>query len=138
MPKQSPVPIAHAFLVCRQITHDAATGEYTLIAPQFGFALPHFPFTVGVNIYAQVSAVRGEYHPEFRVWGPDGEIVWELRLPVPMTSPNGDPLIQIRLVSQNLMLPFPCPGRYDLSLLANGTEIARYPLRIEQAEAPTS
>jgi hypothetical protein len=133
MPKQSPLPMVHAFLVCRRITHNVVSGEYTLIAPQLGFVLPRFPAAVRVSIYGQLSEVRGEYYPELRLWGgPGGDILWENRAPAPMTSPNDDPLRQHRFVFRNLAIPFPTPGRYDLLLMAHKTEIARYPLSIEK------
>ena len=55
-------------------------------------------------------------------------------VPGPMTSPDDDPLRQYRFRSRDLAIPFPRPGRYDLLMLAQGTEIARYPLLIAHAE----
>jgi hypothetical protein len=137
MPEQSPLPMAHAFLVCRQIIQDVVTGQCVLIDPKIEFALPHFPASVLVSIYGQLSEVRREYFPEFRLWGSDGEILWDYRAPAPMTSPDDDPLRQYRFVFRDLAIPFPRPGRYDLLMLAQGTEIARYPLRIAHAETET-
>jgi hypothetical protein len=135
MPEQSPLPMMHTFLVCREITQDIVTNQCILIDPKVEFSLPHFPASVLVSIYGQLSEMRGEYSPEFRLWGSDGEILWEYLAPTPMTSPDGDPLRQYRFVFRNLAIPFPRPGRYDLLLLASGTEIARYPLRIEQVDS---
>jgi hypothetical protein len=134
MPIKSPVPMVHAFVVCTRVDRNDATGQYDLIGTRLGYVVPYCPVTVGVAIYAQLSAVRGEYYPEFRLWGPDGDIGWEVRFPNPMTSPNDDPLRRIQLSADNLLLPFPCPGRFDLILLARGSEIARYPLRVELAD----
>ena len=134
MPEQSPLPMAHAFLVCRQIIQDVVTSQCVLIDPKIEFSLPHFPATVLVSIYGQLSEVRREYSPEFRLWGSDGEILWDYRAPAPMTSPDDDPLRQYRFVFRDLAIPFPRPGRYDLLMLAHGTEIARYPLRIAQLD----
>jgi hypothetical protein len=134
MSKQSPPPVVHAFLVCRRVTQSATTGEHTLIAPQVGFVLPKFPAAVSVSIYCQLSEVRGQYLPELRLWGPEGELSWEHQAPAPITSPADDPLLQHRFVFRNLPIPFPNPGRYDLLLMAKKTAIARYPLNIGTLE----
>ncbi len=134
MSEQVTLPMVHAFLVCGQIIQDTVTGQYSAINLQIGFALPKFPALVHVAIYGQMSEVRGEYYPEFRLWGPDGEVLWDTRVPKPMTSPDDDPLRQHRFTLRDVLLPFPRPGRYDLLLLARGTEIARYPLLIEHHE----
>ena len=134
MPEHSPLPMTHAFLVCREIIQDIVTGQCVLIDPRIEFALPHFPASVRVSVYGQLSEVRRGYTPEFRLWGSDGEILWHYTAPAPMTSPDDDPLRQFRFVIRDLAIPFPGPGRYDLLLLSHGTEIARYPLRIEQLE----
>jgi hypothetical protein len=135
MHDQSPLPMTHAFLVCREIIQDVVTGQCVLIDPRVEFSLPHFPAEVLVSIYGQLSEVRGDYSPELRIWGSDGEILWNYRAPAPMTSPDNDPLRQFRFIIRDLAIPFPSPGRYDLLLMSQGTEIARYPLRIEQVEA---
>jgi hypothetical protein len=135
MPSESPLPMTHAFLVCREIIQDVITNQCVLIDPRVEFTLPEFPASVLVSIYGQLSEVRREYTPELRIWGSDGEILWDYRAPAPMTSPDDDPLRQFRFVIRDLEIPFPRPGRYDLILLAQGTEIARYPLRIEHIEA---
>jgi hypothetical protein len=127
--------MTHAFLVCREIIQDVVTGQCVLIDPRVEFSLPHFPAEVLVSIYGQLSEVRGDYSPELRIWGSDGEILWNYRAPAPMTSPDNDPLRQFRFIIRDLAIPFPSPGRYDLLLMSQGTEIARYPLRIEQVEA---
>jgi hypothetical protein len=136
MARQSPVPLVHAFIVCDRVERNHKTGRYDLIGTHLGFVVPDFPCTVGVAIYAQVSSVRGEFYPEFRLWGPDGKIAWETRFPEPMRTVDGDPLRQIQLFAHNLPLPFSRPGQYDLLLLAAGEEIARYPLKIDRT-SPT-
>jgi hypothetical protein len=132
MTMQPPPPMVCSFVVCREIYQEIYTGDYTLVGPTSGFIVPEYPFSIGFKIYADLCGIHRVYWPELRLIDSDGEDVWHFRAPDPMTA--DDPLGHVRMHVSAVAVPIPQPGRYDLLLMANDKEIARYPLRFGRIE----
>src|SRR5437773_8195992 len=111
MSEQRPVPLVHSFVVCREVLQDYRTGEYILLDPTDGFAVPQFPFPICFAVYGILTEVRGEIFPELRLDDSNTEMIWSYR--VPEAVPCDDPLQQNRLRLHDVTIPIPRPGRYD-------------------------
>jgi hypothetical protein len=133
MTRELPKPVVHSFIPCREIFQDNRSGEYILIAlMDHKVAAASFPATMPLSLYAYLSAVRGTVVPELQLRDESGAPAkdesgntWRHSFPGPL--PNEDPLQPCRVRLSGLRIPMPRPGRFDLLLLVDGNEIARYP-----------
>jgi hypothetical protein len=122
-----------AFVVCRQITHDEQTGEFIIVGPVSHLPIPQFPASIRVAVYAHVTGGHGTYALEFELRGAEGDAVWRWQPADPLDQP--DPLTPAQLAFQAVTIEVPQAGRYDMVLLADGSDVASQPLLIGMAEA---
>jgi hypothetical protein len=108
--------------------HDAQNGEHILIGPQTVVTAPHFPWTVTLNLFAQLTSLRGQYLPILQVRDLDDQVLWSLVLPAPVSVP--DPLTVHTIACRGYPATVPRPGRYEVVLLLNDDVVARYPLTV--------
>jgi len=126
--RKPPQPLAQSFLLCRDIFQDRQTGEYLLIAPYSGLALPAFPAAFPVSLYIRLTGGHGTYRLNIQVRDEEGQVVGEILGAEPI--PSADPLTACQICWRNLGLHIPRPGRYDLVLLANGEDLAHHSLEV--------
>jgi len=123
-----PLPLAQAFVVCREIYEDRRTGEHLLIGPFNGIGLNFFPAGFRMSLYAHLTGGHGIYQLALELRDMDGEAIWQWQWPEPTRYDH--PLEPHRVVLHDLVLPFPRPGRYDLVLRANGEDLASHALQV--------
>jgi hypothetical protein len=118
-----PQPLVQAFVVCREM-YESPQHEFVLVAPLSHLALPTFPATAVLRVYAHLTDARGRYAIGLRLVDDEGDVVW--------TAPGGptveqtDRLRPHRVVLYDVPIDFPLPGRYDLALLGNGEPLAMH------------
>jgi hypothetical protein len=121
-------PLAQAFVVCREIFEDCRSHDFMLIAPFSGLQAPAFPAATRLSIYAALTCGHGSYALTLQLRDGDDQPQWAWDCPKPIRLDN--PLVQHQFTLYDVVLEFPRPGRYDLVLLANGSEVARHALHV--------
>jgi hypothetical protein len=119
-----PTPVVKTFLLCREIFQDAISREYILVAPYVDIASPQFPFVAPVNLYSQMTGLRGRYQLTLQVQDLENNVVWSHVMP--QLFEHHDALRTCVLAFVRMAAWIPKPGKYDLVLLANGQDVARY------------
>jgi hypothetical protein len=123
--KSPPLPLAQAFVVCRELFEDVQTHEFILIGPFSGISLPGYPVRFRMAAYAHLTCGHGAYEMKLELRDTHGRVTWAWRLPKPSVI---DPVLPHRIALRDMLVDFPTPGQYDLVLLANDEEIARHAL----------
>jgi hypothetical protein len=121
-----PTPVVRNFLLCREIFQDASSQEYILVGPAVNLLSSQFPFVGTASFFAQVTSLRGSYHLALQLQSEEGDVIWTNKLDPPLQ--RQDPLQISSLAFLKMAVFIPKPGRYDLVLLANDEEAARYPI----------
>jgi hypothetical protein len=130
--RRIPAPQAQAFVACRKITNDTQTGEIVITGPVSHVPIAEFPADIRLAVYAHVTGGHGTYPLAFILRAADGDAVWRWRPADPLTQPY--PLTPAQLAFSELRLLVEEPGRYDLVLLADGSDIASQPVLIGPAD----
>jgi hypothetical protein len=136
--RTAPLPIAQAFVVCREIIEDCRSHDFVLIAPFRGLTPPGFPFRCRLSIYAHLTCGHGDYTAALELRDAEECVLWQWCCPKTITLRN--PLMQHRFTLYDAVLDFPAPGRYNLVLLSNGEDLARHALHVSaphQREGPS-
>jgi hypothetical protein len=120
------LPVAPAFVVCREIIEDCRSHDFVLIGPFSGLNALTFPLVFRMSIYAHLTSGQGVYEVALQLRDMEETVVWEWCSPKPIHLVS--PLEQHRFALNDALLDFPEPGRYDLVLLANGQVLARHAL----------
>jgi len=87
---------------------------------------------IRVAVYAHVTGGHGTYTLAFQLRDAEGDDVWRWQPADPLTHP--DRLTPAQLAFQAVTIEVPQAGRYDMVLLADGSDIASQPLLIGMAE----
>jgi hypothetical protein len=124
--RMAPLPIAQAFVVCRDIIEDCRSHDFVLIAPFSALHVSAFPASSRMSIYAHLTCGHGAYAIALQLRNGDDQTVWAWDCPQPIRLE--DPLAQHRFTLYDAVMTFPEPGRYDLVMLTNGAELARHAL----------
>jgi hypothetical protein len=127
-------PVAKAFLLCRELFQDVHTREVVLIGPIVELTSTQFPFIASVNVFGQFTSLRGSYHLKLQVEDAEGGVVWGQEVQPPID--NANPLFTVQLCFGRLPVYIPGPGKYDMVLLANNAEVARYTLAASYPNPP--
>src|SRR5262245_39331107 len=125
--RRPPLPLAQAFVVCREIFEDCRSHEFILVGPFSGLPLPHFPAKARLSVYAHLTGGHGVYQMALELRDSEEQVVWQWQAPTPLR--HDEPLQSYRWTLYDAILEFPCPGRYDLVMLANGEDLARHVLQ---------
>jgi hypothetical protein len=126
------LPLAQAFVVCREIFEDCRSHEFVLIAPFSGLSMSAFPANFRMSIYAHLTCGHGSYALALQLRDAGDRATWLWDCPKPILLDN--PLSQHRFTLHDARITFPEPGRYDLVLLTNGEEVARHALHARLLE----
>jgi hypothetical protein len=121
-----PLPQVQAFVVCREIYEAPKSKDLALVAPFSGVTLPRYPARLQFSVYAHLTEARGRYAMGLHLEDSDGQAVWAWDLPNPVEEQ--DPLLSHRIALHDIVVEFPRPGRYNLSIVANGDELAHHVL----------
>jgi hypothetical protein len=124
--RQPPLPRAQAFVVCRDILEDCRSHDFVLIAPFSTLNIETFPVAARMSIYADLTCGHGAYAMTLQLLDDADDELW--RWDWPQTIRLENPLVYHLLTLYDAVLELPEPGRYDLVLLANGSELARHAL----------
>jgi hypothetical protein len=127
MTHKPPTPVVRSLLACREVAN-GPNGEMILIAPLSVTSASRFPASLGVQVYAQITSMRGEYLPALQVRDGDDQVVWSLVMDHPMMVQ--DPLEVHHVPFRGYEAWLPRPGRYEVVLLMNDDEVARYPFTV--------
>ncbi len=124
--RTSLLPLAQAFVVCREIIQDCRSHDFVLIAPFSAVHFVAFPGSLRMSIYAHLTCGHGDYAVALQLRDGDDEVVWAWNCPQPIRLDS--PLEQHRFTLYDVVLEFPTASRYDLVMFANGAELARHAL----------
>jgi hypothetical protein len=124
--RTAPLPRAQAFVVCRDILEDCRSHDFVPIAPFSAVNAVAFPVTARLSIYAHLTCGHGAYSLTLRLLDGDDEVLWGWDCPQVIRLEG--PLAQHRFTLYDAVMELPGPGRYDLVLFANGSELARHAL----------
>jgi hypothetical protein len=124
--RMPPLPLAQAFVVCRDIIEDCRSHDFVLIAPFSAAHAVSFPCSFRMSIYAHLTCGHGTYALRLELRNGDDQVLWAWDCPQAIRLDN--PLAQHRFTLYDAVLEFPEPGKYDLVMLANGAELARHAL----------
>ena len=124
--RMAPLPIAQAFVVCRDIIEDCRSHDFVLIAPFCAVQAVEFPGSFRMSIYAHLTCGHGSYAIALQLRNGADEVLWAWDCPRAIRLES--PLAQHRFTLYDAVLKFPEPGRYDLVMFANGAELARHAL----------
>jgi hypothetical protein len=133
MHRKPPHPLAQAFVLCRMIYEDRRTGEILLVGPFSGIELNFFPAGYRFALYSQLSSGHGSYRLGLQLRDAELEVRWSWQWPEPQHIE--DPLEPFRVILHDLIVPFPHPGRFFLTLLAHGEDLAQHTIDV-RAVAP--
>jgi hypothetical protein len=81
-----------------------------------------------MSTYAYLTNGHGSYEITLELRDGDDQVQWSWNAPKPILLES--PLVRHQFTLYDIVLQFPEPGRYDLLLLANGTEVARHVLHV--------
>jgi hypothetical protein len=123
-----PPPGCKAILLCEQTTVDAGTGKVSLIGLIRTLTLAEFPGrSERMKLFLQLVDGIGEYGLTVEVHDlAEGRVI--ARLKGPRISFLSRPATH-QLFLTMPALPIPQPGKYDVIVLGNGTEIDRQQFR---------
>jgi hypothetical protein len=123
MPGRMPTPLAQAFVICRQIYEDTRTREFILIGPLNELVMPSVPCLIRVSVYVHLSGGHGTYRMTLLLRDSDDMVASQWDLPVPIDLP--DPLKPRQLGLYDFPVEINKPGKYEMTLLANGEQTAQ-------------
>ena len=131
--RKPPLPLAQAFLACREIFSDQRTGRAILVGPTGHVPLTQFPAHVRLSIFVEFTGGRGSYQPRLCLRDAADEVVWGWTAETPLE--HADPLLPHQVTFHDLTLAVPRAGRYSLAMLLNGDEFAQRAMCFGPAEA---
>jgi hypothetical protein len=131
--RKPPLPLAQAFLACREIFNDQRTGHAILVGPTSHVPLPQFPAHVRLSIFVEFTGGHGRYQPRLCLRNGAGEEVWGWGAEEPLE--HSDPLLPHQVTLHDVTVAVPRAGRYSLVMLLNGEEFAQRALCFGPAEA---
>jgi hypothetical protein len=109
-------------MLCREIFIDPVREDYTVVAPLHQVFSPRYPLTENLAVFARWSNAHGSYSVEVQLRSLEGDVLWQHTMDDPFKA--HDPL-QIWIVPlYHLEMTIPRPGKYEVVLLASGTEVA--------------
>ncbi len=120
--RRPPLPTTLAFVLCRKLEVDRATGEHNLLGTFTHLPVPGFPVNVRLAAYLEFTNGHGLYTPSFRLTDTTDKLVWEWAAQTPFD--HTDPLSTLAIGIPELHVLVPAPGVYRLSLFLNGEEAA--------------
>jgi hypothetical protein len=126
--RRGTLPIAQSFVVCRDIIEDCRTHDFVLVAPFGSLTGAAFPAAFRMSTYAYLTNGHGSYGLTLEMRDSEDQVQWTWKSPKPIQLES--PLVRHQFALYDLVLNFPEPGRYDLLLLADGTELARHVLHV--------
>ena len=121
---------AQAFVACRDIIKDQYTSTFLLVGPFQEIALDTFPAQFCLSLYVQLLGGTGTDALDVQLRGGDGQVVWQG--PWPESPGAAEPGMAVPSALDDVTVPFPRPGRYDLVLRAKGQDLAHYALRVKR------
>src|SRR5262245_3721977 len=122
-PRNPPLPIAHAVIVCQEIWQDARTGTPIVVGPRSAWTPLHFPVHVRLSLMLEFTGGHGSYLPRMVLRDDTDEVVWGWGDPRPFEQ--RDPLAPSQVSFHDLQVAVPHPGCYQLQLLLNGDPVAQ-------------
>ena len=129
--RERPLPLlAQAFVACREIIKDQYTGTFLLVGPFREIALDTFPAQFCLSLYVELLGGTSIDGLDVQLRDGDGQVVWQG--PWPESSGAAEPGMAVPSALDDVTVPFPRPGRYDLVLRAKGQDLAHYALRVKR------
>jgi hypothetical protein len=110
----------HAFLPCREIFEDTRTREYILVGPFSHVPADAFPLHLRTSFYILLGGGHGRYSTDFCLRDFDGEVVWRWEAG---EFQHANPLLPFEIVMYDVIIDVPKPGKYELVISTNGTEL---------------
>ena len=121
---------AQAFVACREIIQDQYTSTFLLVGPFQEIALDTFPAQFCLSLYVELLGETGTDGLDVQLRDGDGQVVWQE--PWPESPGAAEPGMAVPSALDDVTVPFPRPGRYDLVLRAKGQELAYYILHVKR------
>jgi hypothetical protein len=117
-----PTPVCKCFVLCRGLFVDPARKDYTIVSPVHQVFSSHYPFTEDFSVFARWTNAHGSYSIELQLRELDGDLLSSCKMNVPFET--HDPLQIWMIPLHHLPIKIPRPGKFEVALLANGTEVA--------------
>src|SRR5262245_34046692 len=128
MHRSPPLPLAQGFILCQRIYEDRRTGDALLAALFNAISLKSFPARFPFSLTFFLVNGHGRYELDLELRGAGGGTAWKGNWGRVVSCP--DPLTPHREIVHDVAPAFPEPGQYDLVLVANGEDLARFSLLV--------
>jgi hypothetical protein len=132
---EMPKPIILSFIVCRVLTQDRRTDEYSVVGIVNRYMMTRFPETVTLSVFAELADCQADFSARFELRDNFDALVQEFPFRNPVKAPP-QPLDTLFLMGFDYRVGFPRPGRYDFVLLIEGEEVARRKILVTPPPAP--
>jgi hypothetical protein len=120
--EHQPTPVCKVFILCRRLLVDTVRDEYSLVSPVQTVSAEHYPSTEDLSVFARWSNAFGAYDVEVQLRSFNGDILWRHKMDQQFGAHDTEQICVLPLF--HLSIPFPAPGRYEVTLLANGQRVA--------------
>jgi hypothetical protein len=136
VPSQPPQPLVQAFVVCREMFESPRSGELVLVTPFSRITMPVFPAAASLSVYAHLTDARGRNDVSLKLEDAEGNEVWQWEGHARVEE--ADPLMPHRIALYDVLVGFSGPGRYDLVMTANSTDLAHHALWVRHVPVEPS
>jgi len=114
--------VCKCFVLCRGLFVDPARQDYTIVWPVHQVFSSRYPLTEDFSVFARWTNAHGSYAVELQLRNLEGDVLWSWKLEAPFEA--HDPLQIWMIPLHHLPMQIPGFGKYEVALLANGTEVA--------------
>jgi hypothetical protein len=120
--ERRPTPVCKCFVLCRGLFVNPERQDYTIVSPVHQVFAPRYPLAEDFSVFARWTNAHGSYAVEVQLRSLEGDILCSCKLPAPFEA--HDPLQVWIIPLHRLPIQIPAPGKYEVALLANGSEVA--------------
>lgn len=117
-----PVPVCKCFVLCRQVFVDPVRQDYSVVSPVHQIFPARYPAEEQLAVFARWANAHGSYEVEVQLRSLESDVLDSCRMEEPFEAQ--DPLQVWILPLFRIPLRVPRPGKYEVVLLASGTEVA--------------
>jgi len=117
-----PTPVCKCFVLCRGLFVDPTRQDYTIVSPVHQVFSPRYPLTEDFSVFARWTNAHGSYAIEVQLKSLEGEVLSSCKMEAPFEV--HDPLQIWMIPLHHLPMQIPAPGKYEVVMLANGSEVA--------------
>jgi hypothetical protein len=120
--ERRPTPICKCFVLCRGLFVDPARQDYTIVSPVHQVFSRRYPLTEDFSVYARWTNAHGSYAIEVQLRSLEGDVLSSCKMEAPFMA--HDPLQIWMIPLHHLPMQIPAPGKYEVAMLADGSEVA--------------